>query len=663
MTDVCLVLTPYASLQRPALGLSLLKARLEQSGIHTSLLYSSFQFADEIGLPLYAVLASSQPAELWGEWTFSGAAFPQFRSDESEFLKIATANSDQVSPSSSVKWTKILQGTRRQAGPFIERLARSVLDLHPRIVGCSSTFQQHCSALALLRRIQELDPRVITLLGGANCEGQMGVTTRKAFPWVDFVCSGEADELMAEFCRKLLEQGRDLAPEELPYGIIGANHLDGHIPRASVRDLDRSPLPDYSDDFCALKSSRIAAYIHPALPIETSRGCWWGEMKHCTFCGLNGKGMAYRSKASRRVEEEFAELSHRYQIRKFFATDNILDMSHIDSVLPALAAVEEPYSIFYETKANLTRAQVQKLARAGIRAIQPGIESLNDLALKLLDKGNTTLINIQLLKWAREFGVRLTWNFMFNIPGESREWYPQLLDWLPLIVHLEPPGGSGPIRFDRFSPYHERQADYGLDLRPRKQYSYLYPLSPEEIEGLAYYFDDSASLNGQPVQAEDEQVPVAATPQLCPEHQALRDWFIQWNELFQYDAPPLLRLTDDDGESARVTDERPCRVRSTTSLEDLSYCVYMVCEQAATTRALLKRLRQTFHRDLVWGEVQPTVENLQEGKLLLEHRGQYLSLAVRAPVPPLLEQKEVPTGYSDLKGYIRHRQTQWPPLA
>jgi radical SAM superfamily enzyme YgiQ (UPF0313 family) len=35
--------------------------------------------------------------------------------------------------------------------------------------------------------------------------------------------------------------------------------------------------------------SRLQEYFgndKPTLTLETSRGCWWGERAHCTFCGL-----------------------------------------------------------------------------------------------------------------------------------------------------------------------------------------------------------------------------------------------------------------------------------------------------------------------------------------------------------------------------------------
>ncbi len=39
------------------------------------------------------------------------------------------------------------------------------------------------------------------------------------------------------------------------------------------------------------------------VPYETSRGCWWGQKKHCTFCGLNPLGMNYRAKSPERAVE------------------------------------------------------------------------------------------------------------------------------------------------------------------------------------------------------------------------------------------------------------------------------------------------------------------------------------------------------------------------
>src|SRR5205823_3286143 len=196
-----------------------------------------------------------------------------------------------------------MRWVRKQCNAYIDRLADNIVAHGPRIVGCSSVFQQHCASLALLKRIRELSPQTVLLMGGANCEGEMGVETLRAFSWVDCVVSGEADEIFADLCRVLLAHGRTVDPSALPYGAISQAHLRNPLsvvsengaqpPRLEVHDMDALPVPDYDHYFATLRASTLSHLIQPGLLVESSRGCWWGEKSHCTFCGLNGTGMKH----------------------------------------------------------------------------------------------------------------------------------------------------------------------------------------------------------------------------------------------------------------------------------------------------------------------------------------------------------------------------------
>lgn len=640
MTDVCLVLMPYAAMERPSLALGLLKASLQENGITPAVLYPNLWFAEDIGIYKYKVISEALAAGFVGEWTFSGVAFPEFESDHAEYFH--TIDCDKADT------IRELWSVRNQAAAFIDKVAQSVLDLQPRIVVCSSTFHQHCPSLALLRRIRELKPEMITVMGGSNCEGAMGVATHQAFPWVDFVCSGEGDELLAKLCRQLLEQGRDLDLTELPYGALAPGHRSQELvasiaPRASVENLDKIAIPDFDDYFATLQTCpKIAPYITPGLFVETSRGCWWGQKQHCTFCGLNGSGMTYRSKSPERVVKEFTWLAQRYGLRKFFVVDNILDLNHIDTVLPMFAALKEPYSIFYETKANLKRHQVQQLAEAGVRWLQPGIESMHDALLGLMKKGNTALINIQLLKWAREFGIQVFWNFLVGLPGECPEWYAEMLAWLPLIVHLQPPSEQTRVmRFDRFSPYYEQAADYKLMLVPQKAYSYIYPLSPEFLQHLAYHFEEVG---------EDRRL---------PEHERLKTLVNEWQMMFKSESAPSLSVSVNNGNRLMLIDTRPCAVEQEISLAGLAYQVYVECDRVLSYQELVNALSRKSGRDVAWDEIQPVVEELRELKVLLEINGKLLSLAMKEPIVPLLDLKEQPGGYVDIRGYVNERRQKF----
>jgi hypothetical protein len=57
-------------------------------------------------------------------------------------------------------------------------------------------------------------------------------------------------------------------------------------------------------------------------------------------------------------------------------------------------------------------------------------------------------------------------------------------------VHLKPPSGVYPVRFDRFSPYYNQAQSYGLDLHPMDFYSFIYPFDEAALREFAYYFSD-----------------------------------------------------------------------------------------------------------------------------------------------------------------------------
>lgn len=69
---------------------------------------------------------------------------------------------------------------------------------------------------------------------------------------------------------------------------------------ALVTDMDALPCPDF-DDFFAQARAAHQDERDIFLQFETARGCWWGAKQHCTFCGLNGDTMNFRSKSPARA--------------------------------------------------------------------------------------------------------------------------------------------------------------------------------------------------------------------------------------------------------------------------------------------------------------------------------------------------------------------------
>jgi len=357
------------------------------------------------------------------------------------------------------------------------------------LVGFSSTYDQNLAVLALAGRLAEEYPGLAKVFGGANFDGEMGPELMRSYPCIDYVITGEADLALPAFAARL---SAGQSPADIPG--VWVRSADGTVSGSGatspVRDMDALATPDYDDYFAALDrlgSKAVLGGTKVSLVYEASRGCWWGEKHHCTFCGLNALGMTFRSKSPARVLAELKELTSRHRVLDVAAVDNIIDHRYLTSVCADLRETGWDLRLFFEVKANLNRSQLQTLRQAGINAIQPGIESLNSHVLTLMRKGSTMLTNVRLLKWSRFYGIDVAWNILAGFPGETDADYEQQLALVPTLQHLQPPSGVGRIWLERFSPYFT--GDYPIhDVRPEDAYRFVYPQPDIALERIAYYF-------------------------------------------------------------------------------------------------------------------------------------------------------------------------------
>lgn len=628
--QVCLVQMPYCELERPSLGIALLKAYLTQAGIASRVQYVNIDFATEFGLDIYQAIVHAPPDTLIGEWTFAAAAFGDAAPDRDPYLAAAVPMLQgqgwfpilqRLHPASDLR--RVLAAVRDHAGEFVDGVARRLLATAPRIVGCTSMFQQHCASLALLRRIKELSPATVTMIGGANCEGVMGETTHRAFPWLDVVMAGEVDAFFGDFCRVILDRGLPAAARQAPEGVFCADHRGRTTPRLVpprpiLHSMDQAASPDYDDYLAQLRQAPFGDGVLPTLSFESSRGCWWGMKHHCTFCGISDETMAYRAKSPRRVVDEIMLLGQKYGIPWLEATDFILDPRVLQSAMPELAARPDHPHIFYEVKANLKREHLELLSRAGVMRIQPGIEGMHDEMLSLLDKGNHWFTNVQVLKWGQQLGLNVAWNFLVCVPGEQDEWHSEVADWLPAIYHLQPPVGVSPILFERYSVYHNRPHQYGLSLVPNRFYGMVYPLPNETLAGLAYLFEDAGS----------------AAPRPGAVHDRILHRVSEWHRAWADGNGVRLTARDVDGRLI-VHDTRGFGNEERLVFAGLERAILLACESARTRRGLEEAVRAQGYSEES-ARIGDCLERLQQQRVLLDWQGQILSLHVTEPVAPLI---------------------------
>ncbi|MGH3935119.1 MAG: hypothetical protein ACRDS1_09110, partial [Pseudonocardiaceae bacterium] len=64
-------------------------------------------------------------------------------------------------------------------------------------------------------------------------------------------------------------------------------------------------------------------------------------------------------------------------------------MAYLETALPEVERLNADHSLFFEVKANMEWADIRRMRRAGVRWVQPGIESLSTEGLRALRKGST----------------------------------------------------------------------------------------------------------------------------------------------------------------------------------------------------------------------------------------------------------------------------------
>jgi ribosomal peptide maturation radical SAM protein 1 len=604
---------PFKDLRHPPIQLGILQRCLEQAGIaarcHSlelefmDLLYarSSSNGEKPISIEDYMQIATRDFIVQLGDWIFSE---PSCGRDD-DYLDCVRERG--ITNESIV----LAQRMRKHVPEFLKSAADEILANRPRIVGFSTVFQQNLASLALAKILKSIEPDITIIFGGGNCDGPMGRALHESFPFIDLVVRGEGERAIVAIASDLLD-GRPV--RSIP-GLCYRQHgrsmtLDAGIgPQVPLEEV---PSPSYDEFFERLARSPLSAELSPEVAIlfETSRGCWWGAKSHCTFCGLNGNLMAFRSKPAARAAEEIFDLAAKYKVLDFVAVDDIIDLRHVRELLPILASSGFDLTLFYETKSNLTKEQLTSFKHAGVDAIQPGIESLSTPILQLMRKGVSGLHNIRLLKWCRELNIDASWNLLYGFPLEPPEEYERMARLIPALVHLQPPILM-PIQIERFSPYFDRPNELGLRLLgPEPYYQFLYDVDPRILWDLVYDFDHEY-LDGRDPETYTANI-AAAVRRWCDEADQSH------SSLFYRRGPDFLI----------VSDRRPGFDAADYRFDGVEAFLYLGCDAGASIAALQQASIARGGPQIDTEELERYLQDLVDVGLMYREGNSYLSLAV-----------------------------------
>lgn len=626
MKRVLLLSLPWATPLEPSLGLGILKGVCQKAEIPCDVYEAHLEMFRWLTHRTYI-----ETAEAWAlcEFTFTGAFEATANPRQLEVLDRICRGYDIEAPgapeaaqrmSSGERYEKALAIRQNVAPLFLDAVLANIDLSRYALIGFTCLFDQTIASLALAKRIREKDPNILLAFGGYALQTPVGQHLQKAFPeLMDVVAYGDGEPTIVPLYEAAL--GHRPLSDVPNISYFDADGVLQETPSARC-NLDQNPTPDFDDYF---RKREEMARVHkvriqvPTMPLESSRGCWWGQKSHCVFCGIDEETMIYRAKSPERVIEELDELHQRYGAKNFRFSDYILPHRYFTTLLPELGRLKRPYRIQYESKSNLKPEYMDRMKEAGFFYVQLGVESFSTEVLDRMKKGVTGIGNIYSIRGLMKRGIRPYYNLLFGFPGDEAGDYTSMIERMPALYHLKAPGQCIWVQVTRFAPLASRSQDFGHSGKLRHHWRYDVLFSEEllqernlDLAEICYSFE---SYNADMI-----------APDVQDLYLIFQEQWWRWRS--REDSGSCLLTWRREEDALHFTDTRAGDKERQIRLEGVHKKVYELVDDEILHEKDIVQRSAPFSRDAVLS----ALEDLQRNQLVVREDSRYLGLAFPASV-------------------------------
>ena len=594
-----LIAMPWALFNRPSVQLGALKGYLNQAepDVRVSCFHPYLGLAKSLGPEFYREISR----DVWlCEGLYAGLLFPEQRAALRGFLG---KRLKQCKGAGALSLEDLWRKVDEHLHNWLARQDWTQFEL----VGFSVCFNQLLASLVAAKLLKARQPQLPIVFGGSSCVAEMGSSLLEVFPWLDYVVHGEGELPLANLCRVLAGRQTALAPQIMTRNPPASEQA---FIGSQFKTLFELPIPDYDDYFQDLRREFSGEPFVPELPVEFSRGCWWGK---CSFCNLNLQWHGYRGKSAEQMEREVLTLSERHGCLDFSFTDNVLPGREAPAFFEKMASGEKDFRFFAEIRVNQRGEILKGYREGGLVAVQSGIESLSQGLLERMRKGATVMENLALMKESLALGIRLDGNLITGFPqsteAEVRETLVNLdfvLPFTPLVAASFFLGHGCEVASD--------PGNYGI--RAVVQHSHNRKLFPPQIlQGLTLLIND---YRGDREYQRGLWQPVV---------KKIRDWqrFHEARRCPAHLVPPLSYR--DAGNLLIIRQELPGRATLHHRLRNTSRAIYLACE----TIVEFDELARLFPK-LGTAQLATFLAELSAKRLLFAQGTRYLALAVHRTI-------------------------------
>ncbi|MHB8108773.1 MAG: B12-binding domain-containing radical SAM protein [Syntrophorhabdaceae bacterium] len=295
----------------------------------------------------------------------------------------------------------------------------------PKLIAFSVFSQAKRENIDLARHIKARFPTIPLIFGGIHVNVDPLAVLQE--DCVDYVCVGEGEDAIVEFCVDLAGGGSGANIRNIGYKEGGRLCLNECRPPQS---MDSLPRPDWEPFNPYHVYGPYRGKLLKMACVEYSRTCPY----HCSYCGnevirnqykKSGHNLGYRHKSSEKFIAELKYFKDNYGIEMVNITDGTFVAQKVDVLekLSVLYVKEIDLPFFCDATVHcLTPRKVAALKRMGCSCVNMGLECANEeYRNKYLDRTMTNEKIIDAFLMVKEFGINTRSYNIIGLPFETRQ--------------------------------------------------------------------------------------------------------------------------------------------------------------------------------------------------------------------------------------------------
>lgn len=320
-----------------------------------------------------------------------------------------------------------------------EQVRERIVDIAPDVIGCTAITPAIYKAERLLQLAKEVDPRIVTVLGGIHGTFMYPQVLKEA-PWIDAVVRGEGEQVFLNLVRAI-DEGRWARDRGQVRGIAyadGAGQVIATPAEPPIADLDR-----ITPDWGVLEWGKylyIPMGVRVAIP-NFARGCPFT----CTFCSQWKFWRDYRIRDPKEVVDEIETLVREHGVGFFILADEEPTIHRKKFIAFCEELIERKLPVLWGINTRVTdilrdEKLLPMFRKAGLVHVSLGTEAAAQLKLDRFNKETTIAQNKKAIALLREAGIVTEAQFIVGLENETaetleetyrmaRDWNPDMANW------------------------------------------------------------------------------------------------------------------------------------------------------------------------------------------------------------------------------------------